>query len=330
MTNKNKTVLVTGGAGFIGSHLVDQLVKAGHKVVVVDNLSTGNKENLNPEADFYKLDLASKKLADVFEKERPEAVLHLGAQINARRAIKEPLFDAHTNIMGSLNLLEEFRRISADKADAKLVFASSGGCVYGEPDKFPTPESHPTEPDSPYGVAKLAFEKYLGCYLPAESQAQGIDWVSLRLGNVYGPRQDAEGEAGVIAIFTQSLFAGEPCKIFGDGKQTRDYIFVDDVVSAFVGALEADTKEWGRQKRAINIGTEKESSVNEIYQKIKNAIDADTMPVDVEPVHEEAKKGDIRRSCLKIKKAADLLGWHPSVELEEGIQKTVKWFEQNR
>lgn len=323
MTNENKTILVTGGAGFIGSHLVDRLVEEGHEVVVVDNLATGKEENINSEAEFYKLNLASDELAKVFEKETPEVVFHLGAQINARRAIKEPLFDAHTNIIGSLNLLEEFRRISANNNNAELVFASSGGCVYGEPEEFPTPETHPTEPDTPYGVAKLAFEKYLGCY-PV------IDWISLRLGNVYGPRQDSQGEAGVIAIFIENLLSGETCRIFGDGKQTRDYVYVDDVIKALLRAYRTDTSNWGRQKRTINIGTEKETSVNQIYKKVKNTVNDKNMPVDIEPVHEEAKEGDIRRSCLSIKKAAELLDWQPEVSLDEGIGKTVEWFRKRR
>jgi UDP-glucose 4-epimerase len=322
--SKGNKILVTGGCGFIGSHLVDKLIEKGHEVAVIDNLKTGKKENLNETAEFYKLNLAEDNLKEVFKKEKPDIIYHLAAQINARRSAEEPTFDARTNIIGGLKLLENALKLNTQP---KLVFASSGGCVYGEPDEFPTPEEHPTEPDSPYGVAKLAFEKYLGSY----QKSDDLDWLSLRLGNVYGPRQNTEAEAGVIAIFIENMLKGERCDIFGDGKQTRDYVYVDDVVDAFIKAKNIESKNWKRKKRAINIGTEKEASVNEIYKLTKEAVaKAEGKEGDIpEPVYKKPRAGDIRRSVLKNKKAANLLDWQPETDLQSGIEATVNWFSQH-
>ncbi|HLK12718.1 MAG TPA: NAD-dependent epimerase/dehydratase family protein, partial [Candidatus Binatia bacterium] len=217
-------VLVTGGAGFIGSHVVDALVAAGHDVVVVDDLSTGHRENLNPNARFVELDVTDPRLVELIRDERPAAVSHHAAQMDVRRSVADPLFDARTNILGTINLLEGARRANV----RRVLFVSSGGAVYGEQEIFPAPETHPTNPVSPYGVSKRAGELYAFFY-----QAEyHIPFVALRYANVYGPRQDPHGEAGVVAIFCGRMLAGQPVTIFGDGEQTRDYVFVGDIVRA--------------------------------------------------------------------------------------------------
>jgi UDP-glucose 4-epimerase len=209
-------ILVTGGAGFIGSHLVDRLILEGHEVAVVDNLSTGKRRNLNRAARFYKMDIQSWRLPRVFQRERPLVLFHLAAQMDVRRSVEDPVFDAQVNIIGTLNVLEQAVR----HGTRKVVFASSGGAIYGEQDLFPAPESHPTRPLSPYGISKLTGEQYLAYY----RRISGIHFVSLRYGNVYGPRQDPEGEAGVVAIFAQKMLNGEQPIINGNGRQTRDFI----------------------------------------------------------------------------------------------------------
>lgn len=301
-------ILVTGGAGFIGSNIVDALVDLGHDVVVIDNLSTGKKEFVNPKAKFYEIDITDPKLNEIFEQEKPEAVFHLAAQIDLRKSVEEPLFDAQTNILGSINLLE-----SVCKNGVKKIIFSSSAAIYGnvDVDLIPTKETCLARPISPYGIAKLVIEHYLYYY----HEVFSLDYVVLRYANVYGPRQNSKGEAGVVSIFIDKILNNEQPMIYGDGKQMRDYVFVDDIVRANLAALNSD------KVGIYNIATKKETNVNEIFQtiiKISNS--------QVPEVHAPAKKGEQLRSCLDYSLAKEVLGWEPKVYLEEGIQKTWEWF----
>ncbi len=242
--------LVTGGAGFIGSHLVDALLKQGHKVVVVDNLSTGVKKNLNQSAIFYKADILGSKVGAIFKREKPEIVFHLAAHIEARESVKNPIFDAKINILGSINILENCRKYGMER----VVFISSGGEIYGGAEVIPTPETCPLNPISPYGVAKLAVEKYLYSYC----KMYGINSIVLRLANVYGPRQNPNGEAGVVAIFINKMLHNEQPFIHGDGRQTKDYIYIADVVEAIMLVMNKGIKT------PVNVATGKETSVRNI------------------------------------------------------------------
>lgn len=304
-------VLVTGGAGFIGSQVVDALIQRRHKVVVVDNLSTGRKKNLNPSAVFYQADIKSIILNKIFEKEKPDIVFHYAANIDLRKSLVNPIFDAEENILGSLNLFS----VCVKSKVKKIIFASTGGAIYGEQEYFPADEAHTTRPFAPYGVAKLAVEKYLDVF----SNVYGIPYVVLRLANVYGPRQNPLGEAGVVAIFIYKLLKGEKVVINGDGKQTRDFVYVTDVVDASLKALNLKKNE------VLNIGTGKESSVNRIFEILKKNTNSRQIPV-----HGPAKKGEQSRSVLDIKKARKFLDWNPEVSLQKGLEKTVEFFKHNR
>lgn len=300
-------VLVTGGAGFIGSHVVDGYIGEGHDVVVVDDLSTGREENLNPEARFYKMDIRDKGVMDVFKRERPNVVNHHAAQMDVRRSVSDPIFDADVNILGMLNLLEASHRYGVKG----FIFASTGGAIYGEQDYFPADEGHPTRPLSPYGVSKLTGEAYLFYY----RMQYGLDYVALRYSNVYGPRQNPHGEAGVVAIFTERMLnSGQPI-INGDGSQTRDFVYVGDVVEANVQALSFNSSE------IFNIGTGVETDINHLFRALKEITRA-----DVEEVHGPPKEGEQKRSVIDFKKAEGILGWRPRVNLEEGLRKTVEYF----
>lgn len=303
-------VLVTGGAGFIGSHIVDALIEKNHEVFVVDNLSTGKKENLNPKAKFFKLDITEKELEKVFKAEKPQVVFHLAAQIDVRKSVADPVWDAKQNILGLINLLENCKNFGVKK----IIFSSTGGAIYGDTDKIPTTEDQLERPISPYGIAKLAIEKYLYYY----QQIFGLNYIALRYANVYGPRQNAKGEAGVVAIFCDKLLAGQQPVINGDGKQTRDYTYVSDVVRANLLAL--DSVEIG----IYNIGTKVETNVNQLAELIKSNINT-----DLDFSHGPAKVGEQQRSCLDHTKATKDLGWQPEIGLEEGIKKTVDWFKEN-
>jgi UDP-glucose 4-epimerase len=313
-------ILVTGGTGFIGSHLVDALIERGHKVVVVDNLFTGKKENINPPRTcsggikFYKIDICSPKIGEIFKKEKPEIVFHLAAQINVRKSVEDPLFDAKVNILGSLNVIQNFIRVNSCPNSykfAKFVFASTGGAIYGEAKKIPTPEDYPANPISPYGIAKLTIENYLKFY----KENFGLKFISLRFSNVYGPRQDPKGEAGVVAIFINKLLKGERPTIFGDGNQTRDFIFVEDVVSACLKAM-----EYKGKKEIFNIGTGIETSINKLYEIISKLL-----KTKIKPKYAPEKPGDLKRSCLDISLAKRELKWKPKYNLEEGVKKTIEW-----
>ena len=309
-------ILVTGGCGFIGSHLVDRLIKENHKVVVIDNLSTGKKENLNPQAKFYKLDIRNKKISDVFKKEKPETVFHLAAQIDLRKSVENPIEDARINVLGSLNIIQNFIRVlsrkHSQKFASKIIFTSTGGAIYGDADTIPTPETYPEMPLSPYGIEKLVFDKYLNYYY----QIFGLPYVSLRLSNVYGPRQNSKGEAGVIAIFCEKMFEDKQPIINGSGRQTRDYVFVNDVVEANILALKKN------KIGVFNIGTTKETDVNTIFRKLRNLTNS-----NCKEIHISEKPGEQRRSCLDYSKAKKELGWQPKYNLDRGLKETVEWFE---
>lgn len=300
-------VMVTGGAGFIGSHLVDRLIQEGHEAVVVDNLSTGKRKHVNRAARFYKLDVQSPRLERVFRKERPSVLMHLAAQMDIRRSVEDPIFDAQSNILGTINVLEQAVR----HGSRKVVFASSGGAIYGEQEVFPAPESHPTRPLSPYGISKLAGEFYLAYY----QQHSGIQYVSLRYSNVYGPRQDPHGEAGVVAIFTQKMLSGEQPIVNGTGRQTRDFVFVEDVVDAHLAVMGKDLQG------CYNVGVGEETSINELFGML-----ADLTKSGSKQVHGPAKKGEQARSVVDSTKLRQELGWEPRTPLSEGLSRTVEFF----
>jgi UDP-glucose 4-epimerase len=300
-------ILVTGGAGFIGSHLVDRLIQEGHEVAVADDLSTGKRRNLNRSAGFYKVDIQSASLERVFRKERPVLVMHLAAQMDLRRSVEDPLFDAQVNILGTLNVLEQ----AVHHGARKVVFASSGGAIYGEQEVFPAPESHPTRPLSPYGISKLSGEHYLEYY----RRLSGIQCVSLRFANVYGPRQDPEGEAGVVAVFAQKMLRIEQPVINGNGRQTRDFVYVDDVVEAHLAVMGKDIQG------TYNVGTGLETSINDLFRIL-----ADLTKSGCKELHGPAKKGEQARSAVDAGKIRQELGWEPRVTLREGLSRTVEFF----
>lgn len=300
-------ILVTGGAGFIGSHLVDALIERGDEVVVVDNLSTGCRENVNPQTELYELSVGDLGLADIFERERPDIVSHHAAQIDLRRSVAEPLFDAQENILGSLNVIVNAVRYGV----RNFIYASSGGAIYGEPQYLPVDENHPINPTSQYGVSKHTVEHYLHSY----ALQYGLNYVVLRYPNVYGPRQNPLGEAGVVAIFARQMLGGERPTIFGSGDKTRDYTHVSDVVSANLLAME-------QGKNAIcNIGTGVETSDQDIFDALAAALGYDSAPL-----YTSVRPGEIQRICLDWSKAERELGWRPQLPLKEGIVNTVAYF----
>jgi len=300
-------ILVTGGAGFIGSHVADAYVQAGHEVVVVDDLSSGKRNQVPAGAKLVEMDIQHPSIRDVFRRERPELLSHHAAQMDVRRSVADPLFDASVNIMGLLNLLEGAKEVGT----RRVLFASSGGAGYGEQDEFPAPETHKLEPVSPYGVSKRASELYLGCY----RALTGLEYVAMRYANVYGPRQDPHGEAGVVAIFTLKLLSGERPTINGDGKQTRDYVYVGDLVRANVAL--ASHAYCG----PMNFGTGIETDVNELFRHVRAACG-----VDAPEQHGPAKPGEQKRSVISAKLAEKVIGWRPEVPLDQGIKSTVAFF----
>ena len=309
-----KKVLVTGGAGFIGSHVADALVAAGCEVHVLDDLSGGVEENVPEAATFHELDVRSDEVPALFERERFDALCHLAAQMDVRRSVADPVFDADVNVLGFLNLLEAGRRTGLEK----VAFASTGGAIYGEPDPAVNggasqPEHHPTRPMSPYGITKLVSEHYLRFY----EQTHGIPYAALRFGNVYGPRQNPHGEAGVVAIFSERLLRGEPVTINGPGTQTRDYVFVGDVVRAFVAGLALDGSG------VFNVGTGVETDVNELFGHINRHTGAGAAET-----HGPAKPGEQQRSVLDVSHAREVLGWEPTVSVGDGLERTVAWFRE--
>ncbi|MFP6664007.1 MAG: NAD-dependent epimerase/dehydratase family protein [Deltaproteobacteria bacterium] len=301
-------VLVTGGAGFIGSHIADACVAAGYEVVVIDDLSSGKRHQVPPQASFHEVDIRAPEIAAILAAERPEVLIHHAAQMDVRRSVADPRFDAQVNIDGFLNLLEAGRASGL----RRVLFASSGGAGYGEQKEFPATENHPLAPMSPYGVAKIASELYLGSY----RAIYGLEWVALRYANVYGPRQDPHGEAGVVAIFARKLLAGEIPTINGDGGQTRDYVFVADLVRANLALIRSD------YCGALNFGTGIETDVNRLHELLAEACGQGGVAANRGP----AMPGEQRRSVISPARAGEVLGWHPEVSLESGIPQTVDFF----
>ena len=303
-------ILLTGGAGFIGSHVAEHLLARDHQIAILDDLSTGKRENVPDGAHFYELDIRSEvDLAEVFEEFQPEALSHQAAQMDVRRSVREPSFDATVNVLGTINLLEHCVKHGV----RKVVFASTGGAVYGEQREFPAKEDHPQYPVSPYGVSKLAAERYLHYY----GVQYRLSYAALRYSNVYGPRQDPHGEAGVVAIFCGNLALGQPSRINGTGEQTRDYVYVEDVARANVLALKEEVPSG-----AYNIGTGTETSVNELYEVVQKASGRE----DLLPEHGPAKPGEQLRSSVDPDKAEKALGWKPEVGFEAGLTQTLRSF----
>jgi len=297
-------ILVTGGAGFIGSHVVDLFVTQGYEVVVLDDLSTGHASNLNPAAKFYQMDIRSPQIREVFEAEKPDYISHHAAQMDVRRSVAQPLFDADVNILGSINLIEFKVK--------RFLYISTGGAAYGEPEQLPCDETHPVNPICPYGASKHTVEHYL--YMHYVNY--GLNYTVLRYPNVFGPRQDPHGEAGVVAIFTGKMLAGEQVIINGDGNQTRDFVYVGDCARANHLALTID-----HQPGIYNLGWGRPTSINDIFSTLEK-ITGYTLPVQYAP----AKVGETRHIYLDASKIKKELGWAPTVTLEEGLEKTVAYF----
>lgn len=304
--------LVTGGAGFIGSNLASRLISDGAEVLVVDDLSSGRLERLaearaSGRLTIHQIDIRKPELEDLADQFEPEVVFHMAAQIDARGSVIDPVNDASINIVGGVNVM----RAAVLCGATRFVFASSGGASFGSPDVIPTPESVERRPESPYGVAKKITDDYLHYF----AFAHDLEFMSLGFSNVYGPWQDPHGEAGVVAIFSKKLLAGEPATIFGDGSITRDFVYVDDVTEACIRAAEVGGNMY------VNIGTGVETSMNELYDKIAAAI-----PTQARPAYGAPKAGDVQRSVLDASKAKTVLGWEPWIDLDEGIQRTVEFF----
>ena len=297
-------VLVTGGAGFIGSHIVDAYIRAGHNVTVIDNLSTGRRQNINSKADFYEFDILNPDLYGVFKNKHFDIVNHQAAQMNVRLSVKDPVYDARVNIVGFLNILENCIKTNVKK----IIYASSGGVVYGEQEYFPADENHSQQPCSPYGVAKLAGEKYLYYY----QLTYGLEYTALRYANVYGPRQNPHGEAGVVAIFLERMLEGTDAVIYGDGTQTRDFVYVDDIVQANICSLD----QGGNN--VYNIGTGKETDINTIFRTLN-----DLTRANLPEKHADAMPGEQRRSVLKVDKAEKEMNWTARYDLKSGLSKTI-------
>jgi UDP-glucose 4-epimerase len=308
------TVLVTGGAGFIGSHLADRLLAEGHRVISVDDLSTGRIANLvdargyGKEFTFFNMDVRADGLLSLFERHRPELVFHLAAQAGVRSSLDDPGLDASINVMGTLNVLTCAAKVEA----RKVVYAASGGTIYGEPRRLPAKESSAqgSHPLSPYGISKKVVLDYLATF----QRYRGLEYTALALGNVYGPRQDPHGAAGVVAIFASRMLAGEPVTIFGDGNQTRDYVFIDDVVHAFVQAADRGPG------KLVNVGTGLETSVNHVYRLL-----AEIVGYDREPEFGALPPGELRRIALDIGAAPNAIAWKPWTHLEDGLAETVAY-----
>ncbi len=300
-----KTVLVTGGAGFIGSHLVDRLISLGHRVVVVDDLSSGRLQNLDRGAVFYHTNISHPSVEEIVRNEQPDIIAHHAAQISISESVRDPIRDAEINIQGTLRLMELSRRYGV----GKFIFASSGGALYGEPEQNPCSEQHPVRPISPYGLSKFSAEGYLGMY----HSIYRLPYVALRYGNVYGPRQDPHGEAGVIAIFARAMLEGKQPKIYGSGRQERDFIYVDDVIDANIAAMDEGQGEY-------NVGTGTPTSVNQIFEMLKGIL-----KYRWTPTYGPAKPGEVFSISLDSSKLQREMGWMPKLSLEQGLVQTVDY-----
>jgi len=304
-------ILVTGGAGFIGSTLVDKLITDGHAVTILDNLVSGSRDYLNAQADFWEMDILDANLGNRFQAAAFDLVYHLAAQIDVRQSVADPEFDNRVNVLGGLNIIKAAQAGGVKK----IIFASTGGAIYGEAEEIPTSEYAPTYPVSPYGINKLALEKYLNYYY----QVFGLNYTVLRFANVYGPRQYKGGEAGVIAIFTEAMANNKTCVLYGDGKQTRDFVYVDDVVSALMAAAQIDCRG------EINISTAKEIDMWEMIAAIEAAAGA-KLSLELAP----ARLGEQRRSSLLNQRAWETLNWRPQVDFVEGVRRTYEWVKNNQ
>lgn len=303
-------VLVTGGAGFIGSHVVDAYVGAGHEVVVVDNLTTGRRAHVNPQSRFHEVDIRSDALRTVFERERPEIVNHHAAQASVVASVQNPRLDAEINIVGTLHLFA----LCAEFGVRRIVYASTGGAIYGDPEHLPVDEAHPVRPLAPYGISKLTGEAYLRFF-----GETGISWAILRYANVYGPRQDPYGEAGVVAIFARAMLEGRRPTIFGDGTQTRDFVYVEDVANANLRATDVSTAD------IANVSTGLETPVNDIYHHLAHLTGFQERAISAPP-----RRGEVYRIVLSPARARQWLGWIPQTSLLEGLHRTVEWFQAHR
>jgi UDP-glucose 4-epimerase len=306
--------LVTGGAGFIGSHVADKFLENGYEVEIIDNISTGKRENVPERATLHELSVTSPEAASVVRNGSFDVVVHLAAQMDVRRSVEDPLFDATTNILGIVNLLEAVR---ASGRDTRFVFTSTGGAIYGDFNTPPNLETYAKDPDSPYAISKLASEYFLAYY----GRLHGLKHVQVRFGNVYGPRQDPHGEAGVVAIFCNRLLEGKPLTIYGDGEQTRDYVYVGDVANAVWRGATFDPPPAGKvDDRSFNIGTGKGTSVVELARLLQEAAGT-----SAEIFFAPRRAGELQESFLNIDKSRDVLGWRPQVSLPEGLAKTFAW-----
>ncbi|MBX6332953.1 MAG: GDP-mannose 4,6-dehydratase [Gemmatimonadaceae bacterium] len=314
-----RRALITGGAGFIGSHVAGRFAANGYDVTVLDNLSSGKREQVPAGATFHHLDITSPDAAALVRDGRFDVICHLAAQIDVRKSVADPAFDAKTNIVGTLNLLEAVR---ASGARTRFIFSSTGGAIYGDLVEPPTSETAPKDPQSPYGTAKLSVEYYMGYY----ARIHGLDTVALRYSNVYGPRQDPHGEAGVVAIFCGRLLDGAPLTVFGDGRQTRDYVYAGDVARAnFLAATVDLPPATGVDSRAFNIGTGIETDVLTLANMLRKVSGGESAVTHAPP-----RPGEQLRSAVAIDKAARVLGWRPEVTLEQGLRETYQWFAAQR
>lgn len=304
-------ILVTGGAGFIGSHCADAFLAEGYDVVIVDDLSSGRKQNIPAEAQFYHMDIRDEALKDIMAKERPDIICHHAAQVSVRVSVDDPVKDAEINIIGGIKLAG----MAVEFGVKKIIFSSTGGAIYGEQEEFPATESHPLRPMSAYGVAKLSFEKYLDYY----RQVFGLQYCILRYANVYGPRQDPFGEAGVVAIFCERMLEDKHSVINGDGKQTRDFVYVGDVARANVLALDLEGSH------CFNIGAGQETMINTIFNLLRDLTGSDT-----KEVHGPEKQGEQRRSVISPRLARECIGWRPEVSLRDGLSRTVDYFRNSK
>jgi len=300
-------VLITGGAGFIGSHIQDSMLNKQHNTIIVDDLSTGHRRNLNPKSVFHEIDIRTDTMRDVFDTHHPEIVFHLAAQMDVRRSVKEPTYDADVNIVGSIKLMELCREFGTKR----IIYASTGGAIYGEPDYMPADEKHPVSPMCQYGISKHTVEHYLELY----HKNYDLSYLALRFPNVYGPRQDPHGEAGVVAIFSLLMLRGKQVTIFGDGSKTRDYVYIGDIIKACEIGVETDTVG------VYNLGWGTEVKDFEIYDSVRRHTES-----DLPPIYAPRRLGEVERICLDATRARDVLGWEPTVTLDDGIKSAVSFY----